>query len=158
AISGSGLAIANTLSPRRRRRGWYLNFHSDQAIRQDQVIAFLRDLLRHVHRHLFLLWDRWNPHRGRRIRSFLPQHPPPPLQFLSAYAPELNPTEYGWSYLKCHTLANYAPNNIEELAGTVQSKTEEIRTHQRLLRGFVKATATAAAQTADLGHNQYRNQ
>lgn len=131
---------AITISPKRRRLGWYLNFHTDQSIRQEQVIAFLRDLLRHVRGHLFLIWDRLNAHRGKRVRAFLAKHPRLHVQLLPAYAPELNPNEYGWSYLKCHTLANHAPDNVEELAEAVRSKTEEIQTQQRLLRGFMKAT------------------
>jgi len=33
-----------SLSPHRRRLGWYLNFHSDDSIRQQEIIAFLRHL------------------------------------------------------------------------------------------------------------------
>lgn len=35
-----------SISPRRRRLGWYLVFHLDRSIRQEQVIDFLRHLLR----------------------------------------------------------------------------------------------------------------
>jgi transposase len=131
---------AVTISPQRRRLGWYLNFHADQSIRQEQVIRFLRDLLRHVRGRLFLIWDRLNAHRGKQVRSFIAKHSRLHVEFLPAYAPELNPNEYGWSYLKCHSLANYCPDDVAELKDAVQTNTEEIRTQQHLLRGFVQAT------------------
>lgn len=131
---------AITISPRRRRLGWYLNFHPDQSIRQEQVIEFLRGLLRHVRGHLFLIWDRLNAHRGKRVRCFIAKHQRLHVEFLPSYAPELNPNEYGWSYLKCRKLANYSPDNLEALAHAVQTKTNEIQGQQTLLCGFLRAT------------------
>jgi transposase len=129
-----------TISPRRRRLGWYLNFHPDQSIRQDQVIAFLRDLLRHIRGEVFLIWDRLNAHRGKQVRSFIAKRSRLHVELLPPYAPELNPNEYGWSYLKCRPLANYCPDDLDELTHTAKTTAISIRTQQDLLRGFVKAT------------------
>jgi transposase len=59
---------------------------------------------------------------------------------LPPYAPELNPNEYGWSYLKCRSLANYCPDDLHELTDTVQATAANVKTQQGLLRGFVRAT------------------
>ena len=131
---------ALTISPRRRRFGWYFQMHSDRSIRQAEVIAFLRHLLRHLRGPVFLLWDRLNAHRGKQVQAFLSRHQRLHTTFLPAYAPELNPDEYGWSHLKCHTLANYAPNDLEELEDTATAALKSLRTQQTVLRGFVKAT------------------
>ena len=37
------------------------------------------------------------------------------LAFLPPYAPELNPVEYLWAWLKRHALANYCPDGFGEL-------------------------------------------
>jgi transposase len=131
---------AITISPRRRRLGWYLNFHPGRSIRQEQVIAFLRDLLRHVRGELFVIWDRLNAHRGQEVRSFIGKHSRLHVEFLPTYAPELNPNEYGWGYLKCRMLANYCPDNLDDLTEAVQQNAAQIRTQQQLLSGFVRAT------------------
>lgn len=128
-----------SISPRRRRLGWFLKFH-DQSIRQEQVITFLRDLLRHLRGEVFVIWDRLNPHRGKKVQAFRAHHPRLHIEFLPPYAPELNPNEYAWSYLKCRQLANYCPQDVAELRSTVKSKTASFRKHQHLLRGFIRAT------------------
>jgi putative transposase len=129
-----------TISPRRRHLGWYLSFHANCSIRQEQVIAFLRDLLRHVRGELFLIWDRLNAHRGKQVQSFVAKHPRLHVEFLPPYAPELNPNEYGWSYLKCNPLANYCPDELAELETKAKQAGERVRGQQELLRSFVRAT------------------
>jgi transposase len=131
---------ALTISPQRRRLGWYLQFHPGRSIRQEQVIGFLRDLLRHVRGEIFLLWDRLNAHRGRQVQGFLDRHPRLHTDFLPPYAPELNPNEYGWAYLKGPTLGNYCPDDLDELHATVCEIAPKLQTNQSLLQGFVAAT------------------
>jgi transposase len=38
------------------------------------------------------------------------------VEFLPAYAPELNQTEYIWGRLKQHEVANICPKNLGELS------------------------------------------
>jgi transposase len=131
---------AITVSPKLRRLGWYLRLHPDRSIRQAEVIEFLRDLLRHVRGSLVLLWDRLNAHRGRLVQEFLQRHPRLDTEHFPAYAPELNPNEYGWAHLKGHRLGNYCPNDLDELTETVQETLPSVTTNQSLLRGFIRAT------------------
>ena len=44
------------------------------------------------------------------------------IAFLPPYAPDLNPVEYLWAWLKRHALANYCPNNLSELHTTARNK------------------------------------
>jgi transposase len=37
------------------------------------------------------------------------------IETLPAYAPELNPVEYLWAWLKRHALANFCPETLDEL-------------------------------------------
>jgi putative transposase len=129
-----------SISPRRRRLGWLLNFHADKSIRQEQVIAFLRDLTRHIRGEVFVIWDRLNAHRGKKVRFFLARRARLHTEFLPPYAPELNPNEYGWGYLKCTKLANYAPDNLGELQVATKKAAAKISSTQKLLRGFIQAT------------------
>lgn len=60
-----------SISPRRRRLGWYLHFHLDRSVRQEQVVEFLRALLRHPGGRIIVVWDRLSAHRGEFLRGWL---------------------------------------------------------------------------------------
>ena len=85
------------------------------------------------------MWDRLNVHRSaatrlrRRNRSIHPV-------FLPPYAPELNPVEVFWAYLKMNPLANHAPLDVDELGRRAKRHTREIARDQILLRSFLQAT------------------
>jgi hypothetical protein len=129
-----------SISPLRRRLGWYLHFHTDEAIRQAQVVAFLRHLLAHLRGHVIVVWDRLSAHRGAEVRAYAEGRRRLTLESLPPYAPELNPNEYGWSYLKYGALANFCPVDLDELAQEVFAAAAEAQTRQALLRSFVHAT------------------
>ena len=44
------------------------------------------------------------------------------LHFLPGYAPDLNPVEFLWAWLKRHALANYCPDSFAELRYTTRGK------------------------------------
>jgi transposase len=129
-----------SLSPQRRRLGWYLHFHLDRSVRQEQVIDFLRHLLRHLDGPLIVVWDRLAAHQSRILRIWLRRCRRLHLEYLPGYAPELNPNEYGWAYLKGHPLANYCPHDVEQLHARVIEASRDVTTQQSLLRSFVHAT------------------
>lgn len=129
-----------SLSPKRRRLGWYLQFHQDRSICQEQVIDFLRHLLRHLPGFVIVVWDRLGAHRSRALRDWLRRCRRLRLESLPGYAPELNPNEYGWAYLKHHRLANYCPADVERLHAQVLVESRDTASHQALLRAFVHAT------------------
>jgi DDE superfamily endonuclease len=71
------------------------------AIRSPQVIEFLGHLLRHLGGKLLIVWDGLPAHRSRAVWEFVRQQRGRIwLEFLPAYAPELNPTEYIWGHFE----------------------------------------------------------
>ena len=87
------------------------------AIRSPQIIEFLTHLLRHIPGKLLIVWDGLPAHRSRAVWDFVRQQRGRIwLEFLPAYAPELNPTEYIWGHLKQHEIANLYPKNLGELS------------------------------------------
>ena len=63
------------------------------------------------------------------------------LEYLPGYAPELNPNEYGWAYLKGNPLANDGPADVEEWHARVLLVAKGVATQQNRLRSFVHATS-----------------
>ncbi len=80
------------------------------------------------------------PHRARVVNAYIGKktiwHP----EFFPAYAPELNPMENGWGYLKTNPLANETPFNLRALTEAARRHGRALQKRQRLLRSFIKHT------------------
>jgi len=131
---------ALSISPRRRRLGLYVHLDAQGDICQEVVVVFLRDLRRHLGGPLLVVWDRWSVHRGKQVRQFLQRQDLIHTEWLPPYAPDLNPMDKGWGWMKCHRLSNYAPAELEELKDAVADASTEAQDRQDLLRSFVRAT------------------
>ena len=76
----------------------------------------LKALKDHLKQPLLIIWDGTRRHRSRIVRDYLDTldwHIQ--LAFLPPYAPDLNPMEYLWAWLKRHALANGCPDNLAQL-------------------------------------------
>jgi transposase len=117
-----------------------VTLHPDQAIRQPQVGADLRGVLRHLRGPVIVTGDRLNVHRGKQLREFVARHPRLPLEQLPAYAPELNAVEPMWGHANCHRWGNSCPDSVAELADTAHHVFSAYQEDQDLLRGFIRDT------------------
>jgi len=134
------VACALTLSPQRRRRRLYFNIQTTN-IRGPDMVAFLRQLRRHVRGKLVLIWDRWSVHRSALVRKYCEKHARRiRVEWLPSYAPELNPVEQVWSHTKYGELANFAPHDIDHLDDAVRRSIRSKRRNQALLLSFVRHT------------------
>jgi transposase len=71
----------------------------------------------HIPGKLLVVWDGLRRHRGRLVWDFVrEQRGRVWLEFLPAYAPELNPVESLWSHWKQHELPNFCPKSLGELS------------------------------------------
>lgn len=126
------------VSPRRNRVRLYFRLHPKAEIGARQVVGFLSHLNRELNQPCVLLWDRLNAHRAKRTRQFVDEvghlHP----FFLPAYAPELNPVEYAWGYLKMNPLANQPSFEIEHLAALAHRHARSLQHNELLLRSFLR--------------------
>lgn len=130
---------ALSISPRRRRFGFWWRLHRE-SIKQPQTVEFLRQLLRHLPGPVVLLWDRLPVHRAAAIRRFAAKRSRLRIEFLPPYAPELNPVEYAWGWLKMNPLANRCAQDLDQLTTAAMAAKGQMATNQRLLRGFVHAS------------------
>jgi transposase len=137
-VSGLGALLA---SPRRRRLSLALALHVKANIRGPQVRRFLAHLHRHFPGPVVLLWDRGRPHTHRVVRQWLAAHPSWHVVWLPPYAPELNPTEQLWTYLKYGRLANFAPDTVEEISPEVRRELRRLRRRPTLLQSFFRHAA-----------------
>lgn len=104
------------------RLNYLFRFH-DGAIRSQQVVEFLKALRHHLRRKLLIIWDGLQAHRSRMVRDYLDSTKGSvQVAFLPPYAPDCNPVEYLWAWLKRHALANFCPANLAQLKTTARNK------------------------------------
>ena len=109
------------------------------SIKAPQVIEFLEHLQRHIGSRLLLIWDGLPVHRSRLVREFVAGlrghiH----LEYLPAYAPELNPVEYIWGYCKQHELPNLCPKDFAQLTCAARRALRRMRRRPTLVESFWK--------------------
>ena len=124
---------AVSVSPAARHVGLYFATRPDGYFDAGAVVAFLRDLLRHLRGKVVVVWDGGGNHKGPLIRAFLKRNRRLTLERLPAYAPALNPVEAVWSWLKYGQLANFVPDGIPELDIEVSDRMIELK-HDAELR------------------------
>lgn len=125
------------VTPHRDRLHLYFRLHSDTNINAVLVIDFLRQLRKQVKEPVVLLWDRLLAHRAQKVQKVL--HSTHICDFyFPPYAPELNPVEYIWSYLKMNPMANFAPADIDTLLSATRHHSRSLQRKQDLLRSFMK--------------------
>jgi len=106
-------------------------------VRADDVVRFLRDLRRQVPGPWTVIWDRHNIHsRARLVKDWLAGEPDVVLEDLPSYAPQLNPDEMVWGWLKYGRLANLAPKDVAELRDHLLTELEWAVFDRELLAGF----------------------
>ena len=76
---------ALTISGRVYRR------HFRGSINAHKLLLGLEQLRRWIGKPLVLIWDRSRAHRAKCVQAYLASHPEIMAEFLSGYAPELNP-------------------------------------------------------------------
>ncbi len=83
----------------------------------EAVVDFLRVLLRKIPGKVLVIWDGAPIHRGYEIKEFLKAGAAKRLHLeqLPSYAPDLNPDEGIWNYLKRVELGNVCCTDLEHL-------------------------------------------
>jgi transposase len=125
-----------SMSPTRKRLGLFGIFFWDN-IGQDEVVAFLRQVLRHLRGQLIALLDNSNTHRGAPLRELSRRIPRLHLEYFPSYAPDLNPDEAVWALLK-GKLANGRPDDLGDLEEQLQGEFRSLAGSQSKLRGCIQ--------------------
>lgn len=111
-----------------------------RAYRGVDVVGFLKHLTRHIAGKLLVIWDGAPIHRSRVVKAFLSNggaqriH----LEQLPSYAPELNPAEGIWNYLKRVELKNLCCQSISHLNYELVKAKERLRHKTNVIMGCVK--------------------
>lgn len=107
------------------------------AFRADDVLRFVKHLSRHLRGHVTLVWDNLAAHKSRTLKTWIERHPRFRLVYLPAYAPELNPVEGLWSWLKTNHLGNVCADTLDPVVALAREGAKCARRRPALLWSFL---------------------
>lgn len=100
------------------------------------VVGFLRVLLRKIPGKVLVIWDGSPIHRAQAVKAFLARCAATRLHLeqLPGYAPDLNPDEGIWGYLKRVELGNVCCRDLADLRTQVIRACERLRHKRDVIR------------------------
>jgi transposase len=118
----------------------------ERAFRGPEIVRFLQHLLRQIPGKLLVIWDGAPIHRAQPVKDFLAQGAAARLQLeqLPGYAPDLNPDEGVWHYLKHVELRNLCCADLAELRLELGLAVKRLRHKAHVLRGCIAECGYAA--------------
>jgi len=117
--------------------GRVFTHRQDTAFRGPSIVGFLRQLLRQIRGGILVLWDGAPIHRCQAVKDFLAGGAGRRLHLepLPAYAPELNPAEGVWAYLKRVELRNRCCRDRQDLHWELGLAIRRLQRKPHVLRG-----------------------
>ena len=106
----------------------------------EAIVRFLKHLLQHIPGKLLVIWDGLPAHRSKAVKTFLRQGATKRLYLaqLPSYAPELNPDEGVWNYLKRVELKNLCCHDLLELRTELHKAVARLRHNTNVIQGFIR--------------------
>lgn len=135
-LSYNHLSLIGAVTPQGRL---FLKVY-DHSITSKEVVAFLGQLQRLIPGLLLVIWDGNPTHRSKKLKAYLAAgaaqriH----LEQLPGYAPDLNPTEWVWSYLKVAELANTPCDYLSQVATLILKAKRRMQRKPELIQAFIR--------------------
>jgi transposase len=112
----------------------------EHALSGEDVVRFLRHLLRHLPGKLLVIWDGSPIHRNQTVKQFLADGAAGRLHLeqLPGYAPDLNADEGIWNYLKRVELRNVCCRDLAHLKREFRLAVARLRRHRSVIQGCIR--------------------
>ena len=112
----------------------------ERAFKGEDVVRFLKHLMRQIPGKLLVIWDGSPIHRGQAVKEYLAGGAASRvrLEQLPGYAPDLNPDEGVWKYLKCVELKNLCCRSLSELKIELRKAKERLRHKRDIILGCIR--------------------
>jgi len=131
-----GLCVTSAISPAGKM---VFRIEKDkERINAHKHIEFLIQLMeQHPNRKIIVVEDNAPSHVAYAVKSFVASQPKKiAVYYLPSYAPELNPDEHVWAYLKAYKLKDHQAQTKEELRRLVKNKMHGIQKKNGLVNSF----------------------
>lgn len=114
----------------------------ERSFKSSDIVRFLKHLMRMIPGKLMVIWDGATIHRSQAIKTFLADGAAERiyLERLPGYAPELNPDEGIWNYLKRVELKNVVCCDLTHLRRELRKAIARLRHKTSVIRGCISHT------------------
>lgn len=129
-----GLCVTSAISPVGK-----LIFRIEKGkVNAEKHIEFLKQIMKqHPYRKIIVVEDRSPVHRAKKVNTFVENNNKKlAIYRIPSYAPELNPDEHVWEYLKAYQLKTHQAQNTAELKHLVKRKMQSIQRRKKLIHSF----------------------
>lgn len=135
-LSHDHLSVMSTITP----EGKLLMMEQEKAFKAEDVVRFLKHLLREIPGKLLIVWDGAPIHRSKVVKQFLADGGAARIQLeqLPGYAPDLNPDEGIWKHLKYVELKNVCCRDLRELKVELRKAKERLRHKKHVILGCIR--------------------
>jgi transposase len=104
------------------------------------VVQFLRFARKRHSGPMTVVWDRIPIHECDEVMEYLSGERDVIAEQFPAHAPELNPADGIWRYIKYGRLANYTPSDLDVLRAKVTAELKKLSVRDGLLKSFIRYT------------------
>jgi transposase len=121
---------------------WFVTYKGGMTA--ELFVALLKHMMRGRRKPLLLVLDSLPAHKARMVRDYVAStNGKLELHFLPGYAPELNPDELVWNYVKRTGTAKSPLAFGESLQDRIEADLQAVQDDQALVRAFFRAPSVA---------------
>lgn len=145
-IFGTGRRFGCNMISAVTNRGRLAFMVFDERFTTPVCIRFLKRLLRHSRRKVFLIWDRHPVHRAAAVQQWLHRNRDRMrMFFLPDYSPELNPDEYLNNDVKTNGVGRERPADQCEMMEYLRSYLRQTQRRPHIVQNYFKHDDVAYA-------------
>jgi len=112
----------------------------------ESFVAFLQNFVESQPGKIFLVVDGHPAHKANLVKDYIQSlNGRLELHFLPPYAPDLNPDEFVWSYMKNNGVSKKPLKKNESLQARIDQDLNGIKCNRKLVQSFFKAESVAYA-------------
>lgn len=135
----------NAISAISNSGGFWYHLHT-KSFNADVFIEALQELLWNRKRPIFIITDGHPVHKSKKVQAFLEEHAAKiQLHILPPYAPDLNPDELIWNYIRQTGTARAPLKKGESLMERTMLDMEMIRCDKALVKSFFRNPSVSFA-------------
>jgi transposase len=139
---GSPQSISAASAVNSKGAFWFATYKGGMTA--EMFVAMLQHIMRGRRKPLFLVLDSLPAHKAKKVRDYVEStNGKLELHFLPGYAPELNPDELVWNYVKRTGTAKSPLTSGESLEDRIEADLQAVRDNPALIRSFFKAPCVA---------------
>jgi len=110
-------------------------------------VQFLKDFMKGRRAKVYLVVDGHPSHKAKAVKAYVQStHGRLELHFLPPYAPDLNPDEFVWQYVKTNGVSKKPLQKNESLRERVVHDLAALKNNKPLLRSFFRAQSVVYAK------------